>query len=168
MQHGSTSRFPTRCLRGENIRGINLFYALIEQLTRITLPASVVALLAIAVSACTSVRQYEGPVRSASEIAVLTKRKGSGAVINDIDGKFRGIGDLDRHEFLPGSHTLLIHFMSAATGTMRYSPEPQRLTFDAKPGGTYILITRTDPGERQWTAWIEDTSTNQVVSKTER
>ena len=113
-------------------------------------------------------RQYEGPERPANQIAVLTKPKGTGAVINSIDGKFRGIGDLERHEFLPGSHTLLVHFVSAATGALRFSADPLRLTFDAQPGSTYTLIARSDPGERQWTAWIEDAATKEIVAKPER
>ncbi|WP_124458614.1 hypothetical protein [Variovorax sp. KBW07] len=128
---------------------------------------TVFAMVAVVASGCTSVRQYEGPERAASEVSVLRLQRGSGAVINEIDGRFRGIGALDRHEFLPGRHTLAVQFMSAATGFLRFSSVPVRLAFDAKAGRDYVLITRTTPGQTAWTAWIVDVLTDEIVAEPE-
>jgi len=53
----------------------------------------------LAISGCTAVKQYKGPERPLSELSILVKDKVSAAVINNIDGKFRGIGILNDTNF---------------------------------------------------------------------
>lgn len=124
-----------------------------------------VAVSMFCVVGCSSVKTYDGPSKPRGEIAFLKKSPDSPAVINNIDGKFRGIGNLDSHEFLPGPHVLKIHFVSAVAGTMYYSTDPVILSFNAAPGATYQLEARADSTMKKWIAWIKEEASGSVVSR---
>ena len=119
----------------------------------------------LALGACSSVKQYSGPERKPSEIAIVSKAEGAPLTVNSIDGNFRGLGDLLRLDFLPGRHTLGIHWVNGTDGGgLEYSSVPIMLAFDVQAGRTYEIKAKAGTGQ-SWTAWIEDTATKEVVSQ---
>lgn len=123
----------------------------------------VLVALVIFVCGCSSVKTYDGPERPRSNIAILERF--SPAVINNIDGKFRGIGDLDTHEFLPGPHVLKVHFVKGDRSGLHYSPDPVTLSFTAEAGASYKLIAKADEEMKRWIAVITEENTGNIVSK---
>lgn len=89
-------------------------------------------------------------------------------VINEINGKFRGVGIVDQFEFLPGSVSLVITYNPAD------KPNPGKVdlecdtsfvpvSFKAEPGRQYKV--EYELGKSQWEVWIMDETSNKAVSE---
>src|SRR5439155_1470004 len=94
--------------------------------------------LLLLVAACAGTRQYEGPERVPSEIAVLNTPRfhtpfDAVAYLQEIDGRSRGIGLVYRYEFLPGLHLRVAYVQTTTTG------DPVCLEFEATSGHSYVL-----------------------------
>ena len=110
---------------------------------RLALCATLLALGA----GCVAERAYQGPERSAAELARIegSPRINAGlplaAVIRKIDDQVVGIGHA-RVLVLPGSHRLLIDCVMAATRTTtRFE-----LTVETYAGRRYVLVADSAPG----------------------
>ena len=119
--------------------------------------------LVLVLAACSSTKHYVGPTRPDSELALLERDLDAATYFADIDGKFRGLGYLDRVEFLPGRHTVQVLY----TTGVQVSTGSITLAFDAVMGHVYEVKSamRVVDGKSVWTAWIEDKSNEQVVSQ---
>lgn len=114
---------------------------------------------------CVSTKQYEGPTRKRSEIAVLENGEGvfGGMTVTEINGKELGIGTAEGFEFLPGEITLVVEH----TSLDKEKGDAITLRFTAEAGETYTL-EHTDPPVLNelplWDAWVEHKRSERVVS----
>ncbi len=82
-------------------------------------------------------------------------------MIQEIDGKWRGIGWFKRYELLPGTRQL--KFVLMAPGV--YSKDAILVEFDAQPGRTYAIRENANYRAMKWNPEVVDVATQQVVSK---
>ena len=116
-----------------------------------------------------SSKHYTGPERSADELAILFNSElGSPVQINEINGKFRGVGYVKKFEFLPGEVSILAAYNPAD------KPNPGKLdlecdvsfvplTFMAKANTKYKIDYEI--GRSNWTVWVKEENSNKIVSK---
>lgn len=115
----------------------------------------------LAGTGCTAARQYDGPARPSSDVSILIRQQGGW--IHTIDGKWRGIGNLKRYEFLPGTHTLKVYY--GPVGTFEHAEDYLTMSVDLKPGRTYDLIFTADEAKEKWNAFVIDALTGEMVSR---
>jgi hypothetical protein len=104
-------------------------------------------------------RQYEGPVRSEAEIAVLEHPDPlhSFFILERVDGKWRGAGLFDRYELLPGEHSITCSLHSPMRSSKYIT-----VYFKAEAGKKYVAEAIN--GGSWWSMQIRDKITNQAVS----
>jgi hypothetical protein len=78
----------------------------------------------------------------------------SGVVLEQIDGKWRGIGVFAKYELSPGEHSLLLALNQAF-----WVGEKLIVRFPAKAGETYHLENSLDTKMKYWSAWVIESST---------
>jgi hypothetical protein len=125
-------------------------------------------------------RLYEGPPKGSTEVALLKLQwttSGNYARIESMDGKPVEKGrvfklNIQEAELLPGQHTLEVSFFSDNVHSAGSIP----LTFTCKAGGVYELhvapidegfgnaLAEAAGGHGNWTAWIVDAETNEVLA----
>lgn len=115
----------------------------------------------ILVSGCAATvnRQYNGPPRNQSEIAVLEHPDPlhSFFIIEKIDGKWRGTGLFDRYELLPGEHSITCSLHDPTKRSRNIT-----IYFRAEAGNRYVALARSDG--KHWAMYIIDAHNRQVVS----
>lgn len=113
---------------------------------------------------CVSVYRQHGVTSSdPSKIAVIEDEPCKGMqclVIQEIDGKWRGIGWIKRYELLPGTRTLKFFFEAGGVQGKRAI----LVQFDAKAGRTYVIAHNANYGTMQWRPEVVDLATHEVVS----
>ena len=119
-------------------------------------------LTVIIFSGCSTIyRGYEGMPLSADKIAILEHPNAmhSPFILEDVDGKWRGMGVIERYELLPGEHsiTCTLHnpFLTSAKIT---------IFFKAEANKTYIAHAKV--GNSRWAMLIIEKATQKVVSYT--
>ena len=123
----------------------------------------------LAVSACSNVYRMQGIESSSiSEIAVLEELPNTREFVgvNEVDGKFRGLGLIDRYELIPGDRTLTVRLVKGLA-----SAAPLKLKFTAVAGETYQLkyeIRRVSETTGTWSAWIIRKGDGKSVSEVVR
>ncbi len=150
-----------------------------------TFLALAIVAFALASSGCRStgkhILAYEGPPRATNEVVLLMAQRGSfWALVEKIDdspinktGK-RIFNDTTEIELLPGSHSVEVGYYDV---TKARSVENAKLTFICQLGHEYKLcvaplhqsfgpfLKRMVIGGRfQWTAWIVDAQTGEVIT----
>lgn len=125
--------------------------------------------LTLFLSSCISSKHYTGPERSSDELATLfNSTLGSPVQINEINGEFRGVGYVEKFEFLPGNVSILAAYNPAD------KPNPGKLdlecdvsfvplTFKAKANTKYQIDYKI--GKTHWTVWVKEEKSRKVVSK---
>jgi hypothetical protein len=92
---------------------------------------------------------------------VLNTPINSPVIVQGIDGRGRGIGFVERYEFLPGPHQLTVVYVQG----FDTSVGGLCLEFVALAGRTYALASRQNHSNRTWEAWVLDTETREVASR---
>jgi hypothetical protein len=96
-------------------------------------------------------------------IAVLEHQKatsGPGLIIEQVDGKWRGIGRFERYELAAGEHTLTVaYFDGFLMGTSKLL-----VTFTAVGGKTYTLKGSSEGWK--WSAAVAEKESGTIVSTT--
>ncbi len=125
-----------------------------------------IALTAIALSSCATVRTYSGDPRPKNEIAILkgawneyffTSVTGH---VKSVDGQ--DIKSADTVEVLPGEHQVSVYLRKRSFGGIFLRGKPVRFTLMAKPGHVYLVDGNWNWGNNQ--LWIEDTTTGEIVA----
>jgi hypothetical protein len=116
------------------------------------------------IAGCVSVKQYDGPARVRSEIAVLENDQGvfGGMVVTRINGNKLGIGIAEGFELLPGEVTLVVEHTS-----LDDKGDAITLAFVAQAGETYTIKHLDPPVLNElplWNAWVEHKSSKREVS----
>jgi len=110
---------------------------------------------------CSSTKQYDGPEKPSSSVSILIRHEGGW--IHTIDGKWRGIGDLKRYDFLPGEHTLKVYY--GPVGSFVHAADYLTLTVNLKPGRTYDLVFTADLAKKKWNAFVIDALSGEMASQ---
>ncbi|MFC1884931.1 hypothetical protein ACFL2O_09175 [Thermodesulfobacteriota bacterium] len=116
--------------------------------------------LQVMISGCASVesyRNYNGNLLPINKVAFLTYKDPffhftwiesvDGVVVNRFANLF---------EILPGNHTIGVKWSTSTTSKSYYSEWPQYITFNARPGHTYIVVPNADIRLRTWNPQIMD------------
>jgi hypothetical protein len=117
-------------------------------------PTVIALILSVAISACASVYRSPGSESlSPSEIAVIDHKNplGSDTVIEDIDGKWRGVGIIKRYELSPGEHSITV-------AVNKYGYTGGKITgwFQAQAGRVYVIDAILDTTAMRWGISITD------------
>lgn len=138
--------------------------------------ALITALSAIALVSCASGGMYRDPASSGipeSELAILEHPNPthSQIIITYVDGKYRGLGIIDRYLLSPGKHTI------RASGGIAKDPKPGEkpgkslitggyydLEFNAESGKTYTIGIDFFQDEMKYYSYIKEKSTGKIVS----
>jgi hypothetical protein len=121
--------------------------------------ASILVVL-LMLTGCASVyRQYKGPQLSDDKIAVLEHPDAlhSYFIIEDVDGKWRGLGMIERYELLPGEHSITCSLHNPLKTSKKVT-----VYFKAGKGKQYVAEALTN-GKR-WTVQIRNKESNKIVS----
>lgn len=88
-------------------------------------------------------------------------------VVGEINGKWRGIGNIQKFEVLPGKNTLTVNYIQAnVQGWGKVSRgNPIQLEFLAEAGKTYRIRRIIDLKTSKWLPWIQDETSGANVSK---
>ena len=112
-----------------------------------TLTTSVIGILLLSLTSCgRTYRMYDGPARSKTEVALLTRAPESDARLLSVDGK-RWPRRIRRFELLPGSYGVLVGFerniVTCAYPVMYsqrvYAHEDVQVGFEAEAGHRYAV-----------------------------
>ncbi|WP_399697674.1 hypothetical protein [Xenophilus sp.] len=121
--------------------------------------------VAILVSACASVYKQDGITSSEkSKIAVIIVdpcKDKQCLTIQEVDGKWRGLGSFSRYELLPGTRRL--QFIFSAPGV--HGTRAIIVEFEAHAGSTYELKSNADLSAMKWRPEVVDAGTGAVVSR---
>jgi hypothetical protein len=114
---------------------------------------------------CATVYRQGTDVLPSDTIAVLEHKEstsGPGLIIEQVDGKWRGIGRFERYELMPGEHTLTVaYFDGFLMGTSKLL-----VTFAAVSGKTYTLKGSSEG--LKWSAAVVEKESGVVVSSTRK
>lgn len=125
----------------------------------------IAALLSLLLVGCASVYRQAGVTSSdASQIAVITAEPCPNhqcLIIQEIDGKSRGVGWFKRYELLPGTRRLELTLMAPGV----FSRQAVLVEFDAQAGQTYFIRENANYSSMQWNPEVVNVATRQVVSK---
>jgi len=113
---------------------------------------------------CASVYRQHGVTSSdPSKIAVIEDepcKDKQCLIIQEIDGKWRGVGWIKRYELVPGTRTLKFIFVAGRvhgqTGIL--------VRFEAKAGRNYVIRHNANYGAMKWNPEVVDVATDEVVS----
>jgi hypothetical protein len=126
--------------------------------------AGIAVLWSLLLVGCASVYRQAGVASSdASQIAVITAEPCSNhqcLIIQEIDGKWRGIGWFKRYELLPGLKTLELTFMAPGISAKQVA----LVAFDAQAGQTYFIRENVNYSAMQWNPEVVNSATREVVS----
>jgi hypothetical protein len=118
-------------------------------------PCLLFALLA----GCASTYRQEG--LTANEPSAVVEMEGSDVIIQEIDGKWRGVGTFKQYELKPGARRLrLLYIGQRVQGTTAIIVE-----FKAEAGRTYIARSNANPTTMKWSPQVLDARTQEVVSR---
>lgn len=119
--------------------------------------------IGLSLQACSTVYRQAGLDRAPrSEVAVIEVAScgDNCPVIQEIDGKWRGVGTFKEYEIKPGVRNVKFIYMDAGYSGSR----GLIVSFDAKRGAVYGVRANADRSRMMWNPEIVDTSTGQVVS----
>jgi hypothetical protein len=126
--------------------------------------AIIAALPLLLLIGCASVYRQHGVISSdPSKIAVIEDepcRNNQCLVIQEIDGKWRGVGWIKRYELVPGTRTLKFVFKAGGA----HGQTAILVQFEAKAGRTYVTKHNANYGEMKWKPEVVDVATQEVVS----
>ena len=126
--------------------------------------SSLVLAMAIFVTGCSTYRQPGVDSLAKQDIAVIETDPCEGfrcLAIQEIDGKWRGVGWIKRYELAPGLRN--IKFIYNAPGIV--SQGAIVVEFIAEPGHTYGIRANAHHGQMTWAPEVFDKSSQLVVSK---
>jgi hypothetical protein len=115
---------------------------------------------------CTSVYKQDG-VSSlpSSKMAVIDvppcKLFSQCIFIQEIDGKWRGVGSITRYELLPGVRTLKLVFVAPG----KRGEDGIIVRFDAQPGKRYAIEGNVSDSNMTWRPEVVNAVTREVVSR---
>jgi hypothetical protein len=116
-------------------------------------------------SGCASTYRQNGlDATESSKIAVIESPPCESfqcILIQEVDGKWRGIGWIQRYELIPGKRTLKISFNSPGVR----SATALLVEFSAAAGHTYTVRTNQNYSTMKWEPQIIDKNTKEVASK---
>ena len=128
----------------------------------------IVTFMTLTITGCGTMRAYDGPELSDSEIAIINTCspptcffwEGNAAKIWSVDGKELSLID-ETVEVLPGKHNLRIMIIINTPGGMA-SHQWQELILESKPGHIYRVHAKPEMSSSY--AWIVDIESDEVVS----
>src|SRR5882757_9527230 len=106
--------------------------------------------LILAGTGCTATKQYKGDNKPFSDVAILLRHENGW--ITEIDGRWWGFGNIERYDFLPGKHTLKVHY-----GPPEKTYQPRggiTLVVNLKSGHIYDLLFTVDTATKKWNAVV--------------
>jgi len=115
-------------------------------------------------SGCASTYRQPGTDAQGTGIAVIEDEPCEGnncLILQEIDGKFRGIGWFKRYELMPGKR--IIKFIFKAPGVS--SQGAVLVEFNAEAGHTYGVRANASSTAMRWSPVVFDKNSGQVVSK---
>ncbi len=122
-------------------------------------------LFAVLIGGCATTYRQDGLQSSdPSDIAVVEVPPCKNAqclMIQEVDGKWRGMGMIDRFELMPGRRTLKLVFM--APGVI--SKNGLLVEFDAMPGRVYTLSTNQNYQTMEWNPELIDATSGVRVGR---
>jgi hypothetical protein len=125
----------------------------------------VMAICSLLLVGCASVYRQEA-VRSLdpSQIAVIEMdlcKNSQCLIVQEVDGKWRGFGWIERYELLPGVRRLKLIFVAPGV----HGSNAILVEFDAQAGRTYTIRENADYAARKWNPVVVDVRSQAVVSK---
>lgn len=122
-------------------------------------------LVPILLCGCANTYKQEGlGVVGVSEVSIIDtnscKQQGC-PIIQEVDGKWRGIGAFTRYELVPGIRKLRLIFMANGVTASRAVV----VEFRASPGRTYTMRSNINYSTMTWNPEVLDVITQEVVSK---
>ncbi|MAI31657.1 MAG: hypothetical protein CMM07_08305 [Rhodopirellula sp.] len=120
-----------------------------------------VSVLVFVLAGCATPKQFDGPERADSEVAIL--HIGEHLIVERLNDEWPGIGLVDTYKFLPGT-------VSVGLRTTWGISSRIVLAFEAEAGEQYKVQAyfREEEGLDMWTAEIIDLSDNRNVTKERR
>jgi hypothetical protein len=114
---------------------------------------------------CASTYRQDG--LAANEPAAIVEMEGSDAIIQEVDGKWRGLGTFKQYELKPGVRKLrLIYVGQGAQGSQGVQGAKAIIVeFNAEAGRTYVARSNANLTMMKWDPVVLDARTQQVVSK---
>lgn len=124
-----------------------------------------VSLALVQLVGCATVYRQEGvPSSDPSRIAVIEAepcKNHQCLLVQEIDGKWRGPGWIQRYELVPGKRTLKLVFMAPGV----HGKRALLVEFEAQAGRTYVIRENANFAAMQWNPEVVDTGTQEVVSR---
>ena len=113
---------------------------------------------------CASVYRQTGVESAGASVAVIEAEPCEGMsclTLQEIDGKFRGVGWFKRYELLPGKRVIKFIFNSPGVA----SQSGVLVEFEALAGHTYGIHSNANRKNMTWAPEVYDKSNGAVVSK---
>lgn len=130
--------------------------------------AIIAALPLLLLIGCASVYKQHGVTSSdPSKIAVIEDepcKNKQCLVIQEIDGKWRGVGWIKRYELVPGTRTFKFVFVGAGGVYGVHGQNAILVQFEAKAGRSYVIRHNANFGAMDWKPEVVDVATHEVVS----
>ena len=115
-------------------------------------------LLALWLVGCSSTQRYQGPARPASEVAIVTKKSSDNFYYHKINGERRGVGNIDRLEFLPGGVSIHMVYSSPFLVGKSY----MLVMFAAVAGKEYEMMLIEN--RNRWGVSLVETSSGKIIA----
>jgi hypothetical protein len=115
-------------------------------------------------SNCAFLRKDEGSHRPGAGVAMLKLNADDTLYVSKIDDKHSWGDAKDLLELSPGVHTLSLNFRKSRLKGRTNLYQEFDLSFDAKPGGKYLIEFKANQDYSRWSACIMDTADNRRVS----
>jgi hypothetical protein len=127
--------------------------------------AIIAALPLLLLIGCASTYRQHGVTSSdPSKIAVIEDEPCKNMqclVIQEIDGKWRGVGWIKRYELVPGTRTFKFVFVA---GNRVHGQNAILVQFEAKAGRSYVIRHNANFAAMKWKPEVVDVATHEVVS----
>ncbi len=128
---------------------------------RVRVARAMAPLAVLGLAACASVYSSRGADGlPAAQLGILQHDYAydSGIVVEQVDGRWRGVGVIKTYRLTPGVHSLGVRANVPSHHSLR-----QVRWFEVKPGRVYTIQAATDPNGGRWAFWIIDRATGERV-----
>lgn len=120
--------------------------------------------LFLVLGGCAATYRQDGLNAQSTQMAIIEDEPCQGAnclVIQEIDGKFRGVGLFKRYELMPGKRTLKILYQAPGVT----SQGALLVEFEAGAGYRYGIRANASSSAMRWAPEVYDRASGQTVSR---